>query len=458
MCRLSILLLLISVPAFADDKSVSFSRDVQPILTKSCIACHKLEKKKGKLDLTSFAALNEGGENGKILVAGKPKESPLVEQISPHGDEKPAMPNKGEPLPAAEVAIIARWVEQGAKDDTPASSTLRAGYAQPGPPPPAEPQVYKVLPVISALAASPDGKLLAVAGRSEVVLTAIDGNDVVARLGFGSPRITSLLFSNDGKTLCAAGGTPGVFGHVQAWDVESRRVLHNWRVSTDTLFGLAVSSVGERAAFGCADRSVRAIALADGKEVLNVQSHSDWIFGVAFSGDGKSLISAGRDRCVKIISLEGSGQPVDVNEPQEPATCLAKSPTEEIAVVGTANGQPRIYKVSDLAMRTEQKKDPNLLKQCERLNGPINAISFSRDGAFFAAAATGEVRIFKKDGSRAAILSGASGPVDAVAFSGDGSKVYAAGFEGKVRVYDVKSGKQLQEFVPAAFANGSPPK
>jgi WD40 repeat protein len=228
-------------------------------------------------------------------------------------------------------------------------------------------------------------------------------------------------------------------------------VLHNWRVSADTLFGLSISADGQIAAFGCADRTVRAIELSDGKELLNVQPHGDWVFGVAFSGDGKSIISAGRDKCLKLIPLTPGGAIIDVNEPLEPATCLAKNPTEEIVIVGTGNGSPRVYKVSDLATRTEQRKDPNLQKQCERLNGPINAITFSRDGNFFAAAATGEVRIFRKDGSRSAILSGASGPVYAVAFSGDGTKLYVAGFEGKVRVYDTKGGKQLQEFVPTPF-------
>src|SRR5437660_1709142 len=77
--------------------AVSFSRDVQTVLNQNCISCHRPEKRKGKLDLTSFAAIEAGGKNGEVIIAGEPKESPLVTMVS--GDH-PEMPNKGDPLTA----------------------------------------------------------------------------------------------------------------------------------------------------------------------------------------------------------------------------------------------------------------------------------------------------------------------------------------------------------------------
>jgi WD40 repeat protein len=427
---------------------------VQPVLNAGCVACHKPEKKKGKLDLTTYAGLSAGGENGRVVVPGRAKESGLVESIIPHGDEPPTMPEKGEPLAKADVDLIARWVEQGAKDDTPAAAAAaKAGYAQPGPTPPAEPPAYRVAPVIGAMAASPDGKLLAVAGRQEVLLLATDDWGLTARLPFAAPRITSVLFSADGSKLYAAGGAPGQFGHLQAWDVESRELRHNWRATNDTLFGLAVSPDGERASFGGADRSVRLLALADGKELLNAQGHTDWVFGTAFAENGSKLVTTGRDKALKLVYLPGGQPTIDVAEPQEPAGCLAVSPAGKVAVVGAANGEPRLYRVTDPVMRTEKQKDPNFVKGCEKVRGPVNAVAFSPDGEWFAAAGTNEAKVYRKTGDRTATLAGHAGPVYAVAFSPDGKRVYTAGFDAKVRVFEATGGKLVREVVPGPWAN-----
>src|SRR3954470_23994658 len=62
--------------------AVSFSRDVQTVLNQNCINCHRPEKRKGKLDLTSFAAIQKGGKNGEVVVAGEPKASALVTMVT----------------------------------------------------------------------------------------------------------------------------------------------------------------------------------------------------------------------------------------------------------------------------------------------------------------------------------------------------------------------------------------
>ncbi|HEX8911163.1 MAG TPA: c-type cytochrome domain-containing protein [Humisphaera sp.] len=450
---LSCVILLLASPALAaadDEKPVSFARDVQPIFAKACVACHKPEKKKGKLDLTTYAALMAGGEEGKAVVPGDPAKSSLVVQIVPHGDEKPAMPEKGDPLSAADVAVIRRWVAQGAKDDTPAGRQAKAGYAQPGPTPPAEPPVYKVAPVVNAIAMSPDGKTLAVAGRGEVLLLDPESGDVKHRLPTGSARVTSLAFSADGATLASAGGAPGEFGHLIAWEMAAPKVLHNWRLSGDTLFGLSLSPDGTLAAVGCADRSVRVVRLADGKETLNLTVHTEWVLATAFGRDGKTLVTTGRDKALKVIDL-ATAKAVDVNEPQDPFLCLARSPAEDVVVAGGATGEPRLFKVADLKMRTEKEKDPNRLKICEKVPAATHAVAFSPDGKLFAACGTPDAKVYTKDGSRVATLAGAAGPVYAAAFSPDGARVYAAGFDGRVRAHDSRTGKVVKEYVPAPF-------
>ena len=66
----------------ADDKPVSFHNDIRPVFNSSCNACHKPEKLKGELDMTTHAMLMKGGKHGATVVAGDPTKSKLVEMIS----------------------------------------------------------------------------------------------------------------------------------------------------------------------------------------------------------------------------------------------------------------------------------------------------------------------------------------------------------------------------------------
>src|SRR3954470_8145611 len=130
----------------AEDKPVSFEKDVLPIFNSSCAGCHQPGKLKGGLDLTTYEGVFKGGKKGPSFKAGDAAHSFIIEQIS--GD-KPEMPNKGDPLTKAEVAVISRWISEGAKNDSTAVVMLPSG-AIPGPAPLAKPVVYAVPPVISA--------------------------------------------------------------------------------------------------------------------------------------------------------------------------------------------------------------------------------------------------------------------------------------------------------------------
>jgi len=100
--------------AAQDKKAVSYEKDIQPIFKTSCISCHKPDKKKGKLDMSTYADLMKGGKQGPPVKAGEPGKSLLVEMIS---GAEPEMPEKGDKLKAYQVEIISRWIKQGAKQN-----------------------------------------------------------------------------------------------------------------------------------------------------------------------------------------------------------------------------------------------------------------------------------------------------------------------------------------------------
>ncbi|MFO0898778.1 MAG: DUF1553 domain-containing protein [Pirellulales bacterium] len=101
---------LLAAFAAGADGEVDFARDVAPLFERSCVRCHHPGAKQGDVSLVERGELPE-----ELLVAGKPAKSYLIELVSPAADgERPTMPKEGQPLSADEVALLARWIEQGA--------------------------------------------------------------------------------------------------------------------------------------------------------------------------------------------------------------------------------------------------------------------------------------------------------------------------------------------------------
>ena len=97
---------------------VSFNRDVRPILADHCYACHGPDKNTRKADLRLDSEEDTRADRGgyHILTPGKLAESELFQRITSADPAKlmpPAKSNK--PLSPEQIAILGRWIEQGAK-------------------------------------------------------------------------------------------------------------------------------------------------------------------------------------------------------------------------------------------------------------------------------------------------------------------------------------------------------
>jgi mono/diheme cytochrome c family protein len=106
-----------SLAACASAAPVDFNREIRPILSANCFACHGPDaaERKGnlRLDTREGAFADLGGH--AALAPGKPEESELVRRISSLDSEE-AMPpaESGKKLTAAEIELVRRWVAEGA--------------------------------------------------------------------------------------------------------------------------------------------------------------------------------------------------------------------------------------------------------------------------------------------------------------------------------------------------------
>jgi hypothetical protein len=99
----------------ADPEALAFFElKVRPILVEQCYTCHGEKKQKGGLQLDSRDALRKGGENGPVVVAGKPGESRLIRAVRYTDKELRMPPDKK--LRADQIAELERWVQIGAPD------------------------------------------------------------------------------------------------------------------------------------------------------------------------------------------------------------------------------------------------------------------------------------------------------------------------------------------------------
>ncbi len=99
-----------------------FRRDVAPLLSARCLACHNAESHKGGLDLSRRATALAGGDSGPALEAGQPDASLLIERVTDG-----SMPPTRDRLTPAEVAALRTWVEAEAPYEGEPLAARRAG-------------------------------------------------------------------------------------------------------------------------------------------------------------------------------------------------------------------------------------------------------------------------------------------------------------------------------------------
>ena len=109
------LLLATSHTALCNDETVRFNRDVRPILSDRCFHCHGPDADQRKADLRLDIAPQSA--DSSVLAPGNPNSSELLRRIisSDPEEQMPPAASKLEALSEAEVSVIRRWIEQGAK-------------------------------------------------------------------------------------------------------------------------------------------------------------------------------------------------------------------------------------------------------------------------------------------------------------------------------------------------------
>jgi RNA polymerase sigma factor (sigma-70 family) len=254
-----------------------------------------------------------------------------------------------------------------------------------------------------AFALSPDGAVLALAGRTDdVPLWDVNTGKQVGSLP-GHLKARSLAFSPDGGTLAVGDEA----NSIRLWDLKARRVTaklvgvkapHQVGGIGDAVFALAFSPDGKTlASLGdLADGTLRIWDVPTGKERLRLQGEHGDSARLAFAPDGKTLAVAGENNTVRLWDA-ATGRPLDVGlGSQGSVHAVAVSPDGAVAALAGSDGVVRLW---------------------DRATGR-------------------EVRSFRAHRQQ----------VTSLAFTSDGRRLLSSGAYDAARLWDVRSGQEVRSF------------
>ena len=440
-----VLAILISLdpPAFGDETkpttaaSVDYARDVAPILTKYCVACHQDgpdgDDAKGELILSSHEALLRGGESGAAIVPGKSEESLLIALVEER--RKPKMPPGKRKRPSKEeITILKRWIDAGARasatstDPDAALTTPRVAT------------IAETKPGITSITFSPDGTHLAIARHGAVEVHDARTRAIVHRLDHTPFNVNVVRFSPDGRQIVAAGGEPGRAGRLWIRDRANGKLLRSARVHDDTIYALAVSPDGLRLVTGSYDQTLAVSEIALDAPPLRIAGHNGAVYALDFRKGGRVFASAGADRTAKLWSTESGKRLETFSQPFKELSAVVFSPDGQRVIAAGADNRLRVWRVSESAA---EGTNPLILSRFAH-ERRVLALAHSRDGRFLASSASDRtVKVWTASTvDDPKLLERQPDWPSALAFSPDGNTLAVARLDGSFELYDSASGER----------------
>lgn len=310
------ILLLMPRVVCADEGSVSFKRDVAPVLLANCVACHDAKKAEGGYRIDTFTELSKPGDSGVLpLEVSKDEGTELLRRLTTE-DQFERMPAETDALNASEIKLVADWIEQGAEFDGD-DPDMRLTFVIPAREYPPAPTIYPAPLQVTALAFSSASNLIYSGGYHEILVWDADGN-LQHRIGNVGQQTFAIGFppeqaeTTDNKAVSAAGnrqfvvasGSPGFGGDVRLIDVATDQVTAVLARCDDVILDLAFRPDGKKLAIAAADKTIRIVDMKTQQVEQTLLSHADFVTAIAWSKDGTKLVSASRDKSAKVFNAE----------------------------------------------------------------------------------------------------------------------------------------------------------
>ncbi|MFC5819145.1 hypothetical protein ACFPUY_28950 [Nonomuraea harbinensis] len=290
------------------------------------------------------------------------------------------------------------------------------------------------------VALSPDGATLATVSQGRTALLW----DLASRERTGELKdrlagFTAIAFSPDGTRIATAGGS----GRTVLWDTAARRRLLTLADNVGVLECVAFSPDGTLLAAAGQDGVVR---LADPRIRQQIGTHVPARSAVALSPDGRTLAAGAAGEKDPAIQLWDTATQRPAGPPMRPTGTRRSVATIEFTPDGRTLLTSGVdgLRLWDVAGRRELAHDQTLDGVAELSpDGRFAAVQVGQDIAFWDLARRGET------GPRLRVP-GHTDVVTGMAISPDGATLASAGFDERVRLFDVATRREIPGSPPAA--------
>lgn len=405
-----------------------YAQHIAPIFQKYCSACHNPEDADGKLNLESFAALQQGGKRGPALMPGDSANSRMLLMLK--GSVKPAMPPEGNEAPTAEeVALLAAWIDAGAKGPAGAEPDRKQLLT---------PQIAaaeNAPRAIASIACSADGQWIAVARYGEVELLNATNQQLVRNLSGLPGKVNAVSFTADSKQLVTASGVTGLYGQAAIWNVIDGSFVKEFGGHRDALYVAKLSPDGKTLATAGYDRKIILWDVATAEQRLTISVHNDAIYDAAFSPDGQTLATASGDETIKLWRVADGERLDTLSQPEAEQYTVAFSPDGKSIVGGGVDNRIRVW---DFISREKPQINPLHFARFVH-EGAIVRLVFSPNGKLLLSASEDRtLKLFETE-TYTQVHAFPSQPdlVSATDFTADGKQIVVGRMNGTLELYAV---------------------
>lgn len=451
----------IAVPVFAEEAKpqeepkITYVDHVLPIFRARCTSCHNSSDQRGGLALDSYTQMMQGGSSGDVIEPGDAGNSYLFSLVT-HASE-PKMPLNGDKLPAAQLAIIEKWINQGALENASSKFVQKKKKGGLGnvvasmerPDDVAIPQRYFGEPVyqprnanaVTALAASPWASLLAVSGHRQIGVYDSKNLHLLGVLPFPEGRAQIAKFSRNGSLLLVGGGRGGESGRVVLYDVRTGERVAELGEEYDEVLGADVSSNHALVALGGPDRLVRLYSVKTGELISEKKKHTDWITAVEFSPD--AVLFATGDRANGLVVWESVSGEIfyDLTGHKGAITDISWRPDSNVVASASEDGTIKLWEM----------ENGTLVKSWDAHPGGVTAIEFTRDGNIVSTGRDRVTRLWKGDGAKIRDFPAVADIAMEIAYDAESNRIFTGDWTGTITGWNAEDGS------PVGALNTNPP-
>lgn len=309
-------------------------------------------------------------------------------------------------------------------------------------------------PVVTCVAASPDGKKIAAGGYNAqlFIWDTVSGKQELTYEGHAT-HVRSICFSPDGKRIVSTEYPPISVvrppSKIKVWRVDTGKTLATLDGHRHYVTSAVYSPDGKLIASGSFDKTVKLWDAKTGNEIRTIKGHKSNVLGVAFSPDSQHLVSASADSTLAVWTVATGEEFLRLKGHTAPVFSVTCSPDGKRIISGSFDKTVKLWEAETGAE----------LFTLGKLVGHVRTVAISPDGKRIAAGKSIHTRDKSKPVSKSTVtlwdslvgeetqtLRGHSNNVTSVAISPDGKRIVSGSDDWTVRVWNTRTGEVQYAF------------